>query len=268
MEVRLALSPKQHSALRLGRKVRIAVKHLHGSGIPYIVHPATYDRIAHAFDRSKGVDLALDPTEIHASGGSLTNKLKRAGKVLNFIGNEIIQPVATFVAPVANPIFGALTNLGVSKIDNMRDPSAKYLNVAERAADIFQEFKHPAAPDASGQTTNYLAKANAAAVIANSFQPFAAPAAPLPLTPPVGTYTVGTRSHPVASTSTTTGRRGGKLYLGNVHKHVHGNGLGAVGAPIDVRKIIRSELHSVGFMQQLPQVFKDSARIGAGVFLI
>ena len=57
MEVRLALSPKQHSALRLGRKVRIAVKHLHGSGIPYIVHPATYDRITHAFDRSKGVDV-------------------------------------------------------------------------------------------------------------------------------------------------------------------------------------------------------------------
>ena len=269
MEVRLALSPKQHSSLRLGRKVRIAVKHLHGSGIPYIVHPATYDRIAHAFDRSKGVDLALDPSEVHASGSGLTGNLRRAGKVLHFIGDEIIQPVATFIAPVAKPIIGALTNLGVSKIDNMTDPSAKYLNVAERAADIFQEFQHPAAPDASGQTTNYLAKANAAAVIANSFQPFAAPAAPLPLTPPVGTYTpvVGTRSHPVASAAP-TGRRGGKLYLGNVGRHVHGGALGAVNAPIDIRKIVRSELHSVGFMQQLPQVFKDSARIGAGMFLI
>ena len=260
MEVRLALSPKQHSALRLGRKVRIAVKHLHGSGIPYIVHPATYDRITHAFDRNKGVDLALSPSEVHASGGSLVNKLKRAGKVLHFIGNEIIQPVATFVAPVAKPIFSALTNLGVSKINNAADPSAKYLNVAEKAADIFQEFQHPAAPDASGQTTNYLAKANAAAVIANSFTPFAAPAAPV-APPPVGTTEpvyVSSRGHPVS------GRRGGGLYLGHVHKHVHGNGLGAVNAPIDIRKIIRSEPHAVGFLQQLPQVFKDSARIGAG----
>jgi len=263
MEVRLALSPKQHSALRLGRKVRIAVKHLHGSGIPYIVRPETYDRIAHAFDRNKGVDLALEPSEIHASGGSLTNKLKRVGKVLNFVGNEIIQPVATFVAPVAKPIFSALTNLGVTKINNMADPSARYLNVAEKSVDIFNQFKHPAGPDASGQSTDYLAKANAAAVIANAFTPFAAPAAPI--APPSVGYTapfVSSRGHPVTST-VSTGRRGGKLYLG----HVHGGALGAVGAPLDVRKIVRSELHAVGFMQQLPQVFKDSARIGAGVVL-
>jgi hypothetical protein len=266
MEVRLALSPKQHSALRLGRKVRIAVKHLHGSGVPYIVRPETYDRIAHAFERSKGVDLALEPSEIHASGGSLTNKLKRGAKVLKFIGEEIYQPIAKAVAPVAKPIIGALTQLGVSKIDNMRDPSARYLNVAEKSVDIFNQFKHPAGPDASGQTTDYLAKANAAAVIANAFTPFAAPAAPA-APPSVGTYTapvpyVSPRGHPVSTVS--TGRRGGKLYLG----HVHGNGLGAVGAPpIDVRKIIRSELHAVGFLQQLPIVFKDSARIGAGVVL-
>ena len=240
------------------------MKHLHGSGVPYIVRPETYDRIAHAFERSKGVDLALEPSEIHASGGSLTNKLKRAGKVLHFIGDEIIQPIATFVKPVAKPIIGALTQLGVSKIDNMRDPSARYLNVAERSVDIFNQFKHPAGPDASGQTTDYLAKANAAAVLANAFTPFAAPAAPI-APPQVGTTVpyVSSRGHPV---STSTGRRGGKLYLGHVG-HAHGGALGAVGAPLDVRKIIRSELHSVGFMQQLPLVFKDSARIGAGVVL-
>ena len=263
--IHLALSPKQHASLRLGRKVRLNASHFHGSGLHYKVNPVTYDKIRQRFSLNKGIDLQLDPTEIQASGSGMTGNLRRAKKVLGFIGNDIIQPIATFIAPVAKPLISAATNLGVTKINNMADPSAKYLNVAERAADIFQEFQHPAAPDASGQTTNYLAKANAAAVIANAFQPFAAPAAPLPLTPPVGTYTVGTRSHPVAST--TTGRRGGGLYLGHVG-HVHGGALGAVGAPIDVRKIIRSELHSVGFMQQLPQVFKDSERIGAGVSLI
>ena len=141
--IHLALSPKQHASLRKGRKVRLNASHFHGSGLHYKVNPVTYDKIRQRFSLNKGIDLQLDPTEIQASGGSLTNKLKRAGKVLGFIGNEIIQPIATFVAPVAKPIFGALTNLGVSKINNMADPSARYLNVAEKGVDIFNQLQHP-----------------------------------------------------------------------------------------------------------------------------
>jgi len=296
MEVRLALSPKQHSSLRLGRKVRISTKHLHESGMPYTVRPETYDKIARAFDRSKGIDLALDPSEIHASGGSLMNKLKHGAEVLHFIGNEIIQPIATFIAPVAKPIISAGTDAAVATIEKQYNPGKYYGDQAERYVGMLDghpassaSYAGPSASPAikafahsmeaaknhwkqSGQVVDYVAASNAANVVANAYTPYAAPPPPPPA--PVGTVTPTYRrgsAAPVASSSGRSFHSGAGLYLGHVGKHrghIHGHGLSAVNARhIDVMKIVRSEPHAVGFMQQLPIVFKDSARIGAGLYL-
>ena len=276
MELKLRLSPKQHASLRLGRKVRINTGHLHGSGISYIVRPATYDRIAHAFDRSKGVDLALDPSEVHASisGGkvSFDDHLKNAAKVSRYIGS-VFKPLNKNLKPVKE----AMTEAAVAQIEMAYNPSDYYLDGAQQFSDIVQPYIEPyispagssQGVDTSGQTTDYIAKANVANVVANAYNPVAAPPPPPP--PPVGT----TRSFRTAAPSATTMGRsfhsGAGLYLGHVGKHrghIHGHGIGAVNARhIDVRKIVRSEPHSVGFLQQIPQVYKDSVRIGAGFSL-
>jgi len=270
MEVRLALSPKQHASLRLGRKVRINTGHLHGSGMQYIVRPATYDRIAHAFDRNKGVDLALSPDEVHASisGGkvSFDDHLKNAAKVSRYIGS-VFKPLNKNLKPVKE----AMTDAAVAQIEMNYNPSDYYLDSAEQLSGIVHPYIEPyispagssQGVDTSGQTTDYIAKANMANVVANAYNPVAAPPPPPP--PPVGTSFRG------ATPSVATGRSfhsGAGLYLGHIGRHrghIHGHGIGAVGARhIDVRKIIKSEPHAVGFLQQIPQVYKDSVRIGAG----
>jgi hypothetical protein len=131
--VHLALSKKQHAALRLGRKVRLNASYFQDSGVEYIVHPETFDRIHRKIRINKGVDLALHPTEIQASGRGFKGNLRRAGKVLNFIGEKNYKPIAKEIAPVAKPIFSALTGLAVSKINNTADPTARYLNAAARS---------------------------------------------------------------------------------------------------------------------------------------
>jgi hypothetical protein len=266
--VQLALSAKQHAALRKGRKIRLNAAHMNGSGVQYKVHPATYDRIRRRLSMDKGIDLALDPTEIQASmlGGSLTNKLKRAGKVLNFIGNDIIQPIATFVKPVAKPIFSALTNLGVSKINNMADPSARYLNAAERGIDIYNELSHPQrnawtqgpTTDTPSMQSSMIQLATAAA-LQNAFAPSA------PKSDPVGTYTPGiidtARSRP-----TLASHAGYGIHFLH-HRPGTFQGRGAAFHPLHAARL--SNAMHTGFMQQIPQVYKDAARLasGSGLYL-
>jgi len=258
--VNLALSPKQHAALRKGRKVRLNASHFQGSGVQYNIHPETFERIHRRLKMNKGIDLNLHPSEIQASmlGGSLTNKLKRAGKVLNFIGNDIIQPIATFVKPVAKPIFSALTNLGVSKIDNMRDPSARYLNAAERGIDIFNELNHPQRDVWQGPVTEKpspqksMVQMAAVAALANAFSPA------LPAEEPVGTYT------PVHEGPSF--RRGAGIHGYGAHflHHRPGTfgGRGVAFHPMHAARI--SNAQHVNFMQQIPQVYKDAARLASG----
>ena len=161
MEVKLALSPKQHASLRLGRKIRIHSGHVSGSGVSYHLDPAVLAKMKRAFAKYKGVDISLNGGSIgsqasdedvaeyrhkfhydggkvgrpatqephytqedaymksrgYGVGGSLANKLKRGSKILHFIGDEIIQPIAHFVAPVTRPIFQAGSDAAVASIE-------------------------------------------------------------------------------------------------------------------------------------------------------
>ena len=91
------------------------------------------------------------------------------------------------------------------------NPSDYYLDSAEQLSGIVHPYIEPyispagssqgVSPDTSGQTTDYIAKANVANVVANAYNPVAAPLPPPP--PPVGT----TRSfRSTAPSATTTGR--------------------------------------------------------------
>ena len=265
--IRLALSAKQHASLRKGRKVRLNAQHMTGSGVQYIVHPATYDRLTHSFSMRKGMDLALDPTEIQASmlGGGLTGNLRRASKVLHFIGDEIIQPVAKFIAPVAKPLVAAATNLGVTKINNMADPSARYLNVAERGVDFFNHLGHPQRTSwEQGPTTDAPAPQKSmiqlatVAALSNAFSP-----AP-PAKDPVGTY------YPTAE-PVNKFRYGGSIHGYGAHFLTHRPGTfqapGTPFHPLHAARVTASQF--VGFKQQIPQVYKDAARLvsGSGMYL-
>ena len=275
-EIRLKVSNKVHARLRRGHRARINRKHCHGSGIPYLVKPETYNRIVHAFDYNRGIDISLDQDELEATaeaeeaaeeeaaeeypdeldasslyGQGLAGNLRRAGKVLDFIGNKVYTPIARTVAPVAKPIIGALTNLAVTRINNTADPSARYLNAAERGVDLFKELHSTSASAPEVRVKNYLAIANAAAIQANSFHPFAAPAAP----PPPPSYMVGTPT-------------GGPIFHSLGQGLVHKGHIDAVGTPFNWNHPARrSAPHFVGMMQQLPIVFRDAARVGAGLWL-
>ena len=264
--IHLALSPKQHASLRLGRKVRLNASHFHGSGLQYKVNPVTYDKIRHRFSLNKGIDLQLDPMEIQASGSGMTGNLRRAKKVLGFIGNDIIQPIATFIAPVAKPLISAATNLGVTKINNMADPSARYLNVAERGVDIFNHLQHPQRDWTQGPSTdtpsmqNSMIQLATAAALQNAFAP-AAPAESVgTYTPPAGIIDTA-RSRPTLASHAGYG----------VHFLHHRPGtFGGRGAPFHPMHAARiSNAMHTGFMQQIPQVYKDAARLasGSGLYL-
>ena len=261
-EVRLALSKKQHTSLFRGRKVRVSHR-MNGTGVPYKVNPETVAKLLRAYEKAKGVDLHLDPLEIQASmrGGNLTNKLKRGAKILGFIGNEIYQPIAKAVAPVAKPIIGALTGLAVSKINNAADPTARYLNAGQKAADIFSGYHAPSRV-AQGQTVDYLAKAAAASFIANSFNQYRPPVAPVAPAAYVGTYTSPVALLPNEHTLASEAMYGEGLH----HRHLVGRG--AVQAPTKLfsrqHAALLSDPYSIGFLQQLPGVFKDASRLASG----
>ena len=184
MEVKLALSPKQHASLRLGRKVRIHSGHLSGSGVPYKFDPETVDKMERAFDKYKGVDVSLSPD-------------------------------------------------GQRAVSTARDYAEPYM--AQGGRDLVSDAR----------SLDYVKLANAASHAANSFQPFSK---------------YGSVSMPTS---------GGALYLGKVSHYLEGTGLGAIHAPLHrAHQVLRSAAHNEGYLEQLPQLYKDAKRIGAGFTLM
>ena len=269
MEVRLALSKKQHTSLRRGRKVRVSHKHMDGSGARYVVHPRTHEKLRRAFEHECGCDLQLEPAEIEASmhGGSLGNKLKQGQKVLDFMG-KTYKAVAHEVAPVTRPIFDALSQAAVTKINNAANPTAQYTTAASQAADVLNGILNKPAtqPVAEGQTIDYVGQAAAAAAIANSFNPYRAPEPPLAPAAFIGTYTAPAAPTLLPGFHTAAS----EAMYGEGFRHLIGRG--QVHAPTKLfhrqHAALVSDPYSVSFMQQLPGVFKDSARLAAGRGLV
>ena len=69
-------SPKQLSKLRNGHKVRIR----QGTGVSLVVHPETYGIVSHAFQRDKGIEIALSQDEVQANAEhSMSGRLQGQG---------------------------------------------------------------------------------------------------------------------------------------------------------------------------------------------
>ena len=69
-------SPKQLSKLRNGHKVRIR----QGTGVSLVVHPETYGIVSHAFQRDKGIEIALSQDEVQANAEhSMSGRLEGQG---------------------------------------------------------------------------------------------------------------------------------------------------------------------------------------------
>ena len=230
------------------------MKHMHGSGIQYIIRPETFDRLSHSFSLHKGVDLALDPTEISASmlGGSIKQGISDAKKVSRYIGS-VFKPLNKNLKPVKE----AMTEAAVAQIQMQGNPNQFYLDQAKQVDAMLQPYVMPQAAD--GQVINSIASAATAAAVSNSFQPFAAP--PTAVAPSIGTVTPVSHSRPTLASHAGYG----------MHFHMHGRGfLQAPGTPFHRLHPARlTAAYDTGFMQQIPQEFKDAARIsaGRGVFL-
>ena len=301
MEVKLALSPKQHASLRLGRKIRVHSGHLSGSGVSYHLDPEVLAKMKRAFAKYKGVDISLatggkvgrpatqeeyeeyrtrtgqgvgwqEPhytqqdeymkSRGYGVGGSLANKLKRGSKILHFIGDEIIQPIAHFVAPATRPIFMAGSDAAVAQIDRAYNPGKAAGAAFEKVSTLFTPYmKQGGYEPVSAVPSEYVVRTNAIAAQANSFQPFKTKTA----LGTVGTPTSSLRGASAPTSGRSFHMAGGGNYLGKVGHLFHGRGLGSPALLLHPsHPALRSAWQNENFLAQIPQVFKDHKRMGAG----
>ena len=248
--IRLALSAKQHASLKKGRKVRLNAGHMSGSGMQYIVRPETFDRLSRSFSLRKGIDLALDPSEIQASmmGGKVNIKqgISDSKKISRYIGS-VFKPLNKNLKPVKE----AMTQGAVDQIRLATNPNQVYLEQAQQVDAILNPYIQPYLPDeapVSAPVSN-IAIAAAQAAIANSYQPFAPPVS---VKPPSQIGLIDTEySRPTLASHVGYGLRHGAIE--------------APGRPFHSLHPARfSSQNDVGFMQQIPQIYKDAARIASG----
>ena len=272
MNVEMNLSAKQLASLKKGRKIRIAKKHLMGGGVNLVVHPETYNRLTKCVEHNKGMDFTLSPSELHASiQGRGVSRIKKAGLWTDYLGSTY-KSVGTAIKPFAQPITQAVSQGVVHQIDMQLNPTGEYIDQAGDASEILKPFMQqtptPApSPSSDGQNINFTAAANAQAVQYNAYQPFAPP--PLPPAPTLG-YTPVTMQEPastrhtlpssVTPTSSNLVRRGGFLPGRGAIEHI--------GAPFTRGPPARFSSYNESFLQQLPLVYKDAARLyGSGLEL-
>ena len=89
-------TPKQLLKLRRGEKVRIK----HGTGFNITVHPETYNLVARAFNKSKGVEIGLSPEELKAM--DMSTGLQRLQQ-FDTMGNPIEMSSAPNMNVAAGP---------------------------------------------------------------------------------------------------------------------------------------------------------------------
>jgi hypothetical protein len=120
-------------------------------------------------------------------------------------------------------------------------------------------------PMTQNQNLNYTARANAMSILENSFQPFRMKPSP---------------KESLIGVSTHQRIRGGKLSdEQKLYKHQYDNPIkdirgGRIGIDAPHKKMhhlhpaLRSAPHTEGFLQQIPLIFKDHQRMGAGFTLM
>ena len=117
----IAVSPKQMSKLRNGKKVRIKKPEMEGEGINLIVNPMNYSLITKSFTRNKGTDIVLSPEEILMNkdqapameGQGIFGRKFDTG-VEKAIGKKGRKKVYGFAKDVLNPIAKTALYAGIA----------------------------------------------------------------------------------------------------------------------------------------------------------
>ena len=88
MNVQLSLSGKQQTSLKKGRAVRISEKNLGAANaVNLVVSQETYNRLSRV-SQSKGMDLTLSPSELHATmSGGAVNRRNKADRWTDYLGS-------------------------------------------------------------------------------------------------------------------------------------------------------------------------------------
>ena len=275
MDVQMNLSAKQLASLKKGRKIRISKKHLMGGGVNLVVHPETFNRLTHCVEHNKGMDFTMSPSELHATmSGGAVNRLNKANRWTDYLGSTY-KSVGQAIKPFAQPITQAVSQGVVHQIDMQLNPTGEYIDQAGDASEILKPFMQqtpaPApsytSPSSDGQNLNFTAAANAQAVQYNAYQPFAPPPLPpaptlgyVPATIPAPTSTRHTLPSIETPTSSNIVRRGGYLPGRGAIDHI--------GAAFSRGHPARFSSYNESFLQQLPLVYKDAARLyGSGLEL-
>ena len=272
MDVQMNLSAKQLASLKKGRKIRIAKRHLMGGGVNLVVHPETFNRLTKCVEHNKGMDFTMSPSELHATmSGGAVNRLNKANRWTDYLGSTY-KSVGQAVKPFAQPITAAISDGTVHQINMQLNPTDEYFGDAQQASELLRPFMQqtpaPPAPISNdGQNLNFTAVANAQAVQYNAYQPFAP--SPAPIAPTLG-FVPATIQEPastrhtlpssVTPTSSNIVRRGGYLPGRGAIEHI--------GAPFTRGHPARFSSYNESFLQQLPLVYKDAARLyGSGLEL-
>ena len=108
-------SPKQLSKLRNGHKVRIR----QGTGVSLVVHPETYGIISHAFQRDKGIEIALSPEEVqanaeHSTSGRLEGQGIFGSKADKWMEKKGIKNAVYHAGSVVKPYAKAGIHAGIA----------------------------------------------------------------------------------------------------------------------------------------------------------
>ena len=158
-------TPKQLLKMYRGEKVRVR----RGTGFNITVHPQTYNIVARAFNRSKGVDIGLSPEELKAmdisTGLQRIQQYDTAGNPINIEGfkagvgsTQMNNPLAPANAPHAREVGTGLR--GVSGIVHPHKSNSMAQQV-EQIKHYGEMNKH------LGTNFDYLGKAGYAKAVAN-----------------------------------------------------------------------------------------------------
>lgn len=118
--IKIQVSPKQMSKLRNGKKVRVK-KAMEGGGINLLVEPSNYSLMTNSFDRNKGMELSLSPSEI-MSNKEQASSMEGTGifgskfdkKIEESLGKRGKKKVYGFAKDVLNPIAKTLLYSGIA----------------------------------------------------------------------------------------------------------------------------------------------------------
>jgi hypothetical protein len=171
-EIMVSMSPRQKSALRKGRPVR-----LKGGDIPLFVDTDNYDRFSKSFLSGKGIQHSMSPAEVaHNEGMGVFKKAKKtATNIAKKVGRQVIKQALPFAGEAGstlgaaaatasgNPQFAPIASVAGERLGEM---GGRY--AADKGLDLLRTHKQRAnQPRSRGPSQDPIRAANKETAMAN-----------------------------------------------------------------------------------------------------